>query len=212
MRHETDSDHPRPLIGDAVADSTFPSDHAAFTRSVMAARRAKDEFFARSRLSPLPHDRRHEFAGLAYYPPDPSYRLGGLRLEPVGDGEAALFAIDTSDNRPRTAHRLGRLRFSIAGREATLTAYRTGDDESDSLFVPFRDETSGHETYGAGRYLDIEPQPDGTYILDFNDAYHPYCAYSDSYSCPLPPIENWLPIRIEAGERLDEIDRSAGHG
>ena len=77
-------------------------------------------------------------------------------------------------------------------------------DEVDSVFVPFIDATSGHETYGAGRYLDLEAEPDGTYSLDFNLAYHPYCVYAPTYSCPLTPAENRLPVRIEAGERLPE--------
>ena len=67
--------------------------------------------------------------------------------------------------------------------------------------MPFRDGTSGRETYGAGRHLDIRVEANGSYVLDFNFAYNPYCAYSDAYSCPLPPAENWLPVRIEAGER-----------
>jgi len=68
--------------------------------------------------------------------------------------------------------------------------------------VPFIDRTSGTETYGAGRYLDLEPEADGTYWLDFNLAYHPSCVHDPKYSCPLTPAENRLPIRIEAGERL----------
>ena len=78
------------------------------------------------------------------------------------------------------------------------------DDEAGgpAVFVPFLDATSGHETYGAGRYLDLEPEDDGTYALDFNLAYHPSCVYDIKFSCPLTPAENRLPIRIEAGERL----------
>ena len=83
-----------------------------------------------------------------------------------------------------------------------MTAYTLDGGGSESLFVPFLDATSGRETYGAGRYLDLEPEDDGTYALDFNLAYHPYCVYAESYSCPLTPAENRLPIRIEAGERL----------
>jgi uncharacterized protein (DUF1684 family) len=71
------------------------------------------------------------------------------------------------------------------------------------VFVPFLDQTSGHETYGAGRYLDLDPDAeDGTYVLDFNLAYHPSCVYDARFSCPLTPAENRLPVRIEAGERL----------
>ena len=75
--------------------------------------------------------------------------------------------------------------------------------------MPFLDATSGHETYGAGRYLEMEAEFDVTYVLDFNLAYHPYCVYADTYSCPLTPAENRLPTRIEAGERLTEGD--TGH-
>ena len=77
-----------------------------------------------------------------------------------------------------------------------------GDEPGPNLFVPFLDQTSGTETYGAGRYLDIEPDEDGTYALDFNLAYHPSCVYDVRFSCPLTPAENRLDTRIEAGERL----------
>jgi uncharacterized protein (DUF1684 family) len=71
------------------------------------------------------------------------------------------------------------------------------------VFVPFLDLTSGTETYGAGRYLDLDPDPeDGTYVLDFNLAYHPSCVYDPRFSCPITPAENRLPLRVEAGERL----------
>ena len=86
-----------------------------------------------------------------------------------------------------------------------LTAYTfDGDGDEGSLFVPFVDATSGSDTYGAGRYLDIEREDDGTYTLDFNLAYHPSCVYDAIYSCPLTPAENRLPVRVEAGERLPE--------
>jgi uncharacterized protein (DUF1684 family) len=70
------------------------------------------------------------------------------------------------------------------------------------LFLPFRDATSGTATYGAGRYLDLEPNEDGTLTIDFNLAYNPSCVYSDGWSCPIPPRENWLDIPIEAGEKM----------
>ena len=68
-------------------------------------------------------------------------------------------------------------------------------------FLPFRDATSGNETYGACRYLDLEPAPDGSVTVDFNYAYAPFCAYNDAYSCALPPQENWLEVPVRAGER-----------
>ena len=167
-------------------------------------RAGKDDFFRSSRSSPLPHDARHAFSGLPYFRVDPGLRYEGLGLEPYLGEEPSAFRIPTSDGQLQPAHRAGTFTFEREGVPRRLTAYVLDGGGSDSLFVPFLDATSGHETYGAGRYLDLESEPDGTYSLDFNLAYHPYCVYDDGYSCPLTPAENRLPIRIEAGERLSE--------
>lgn len=174
---------------------------AGYVRHVQGEREAKDDFFRRSPHSPLPHGDRARFAGLTYYPVDVATRIRGLRLEPAVGRGPGRFEIATSDGRSRPAVRLGVLRFQIRGQDRELAAYDLGGSPG-SLFVPFLDATSGPETYGAGRYLDLEPEPDGTYTLDFNLAYHPWCAYATNYSCPLTPAENRLPDRIEAGERL----------
>jgi len=103
------------------------------------------------------------------------------------------------------ARRAGTFSFEVDGLPLRLTAYEIdGGHEDDSVFVPFLDATSGRETYGAGRYLDLEPDEDGSYAIDFNLAYHPSCVYSPRFSCPLTPAENRLPVSIEAGERLAE--------
>jgi uncharacterized protein (DUF1684 family) len=83
----------------------------------------------------------------------------------------------------------------------------------DYLFIPMKDQTSGKETYGAGRYLDasIKDIKDGKIALDFNKLYNPYCAFSEGYSCPIPPKENHLPVRIEAGEKLFLKEKSNNH-
>ena len=123
-------------------------------------------------------------------------------LEPYTGDEPSNFQIPTSDGKLRPAHRAGVLRFELDGERRQLTAYTFDGSGGESLFVPFLDLTSGTETYGAGRYLDLEPEADGTYALDFNLAYHPSCVYDAKFSCPLTPAENRLPLRIEAGERL----------
>ena len=143
-----------------------------------------------------------DFTGLPYFPVDPSLRFEELVLEPYLGAEPTAFQIPTSDGQLRPARRAGSFTFEREGAPRRLTAYALEGGGSDSLFVPFLDATSARETYGAGRYLDLEPEPDGTYSLDFNLAYHPYCVYDEGYSCPLTPAENRLPIRIEAGERL----------
>jgi uncharacterized protein (DUF1684 family) len=175
-----------------------------YVAAVEEERARKDAFFKGSHSSPIPHEARHEFAGLPYFAVDPTLRFEDLALEPYAGDAPSAFQIPTSDGQLRPAHRAGTFTFERDGEPRRLTAYVLDGGDPDSLFVPFLDTTSGHETYGAGRYLDLEPEPDGTYLLDFNLAYHPYCVYADHYSCPLTPAENRLPIRIEAGERLAE--------
>jgi len=180
---------------------------ATYGRAVEAERSAKEVFFRSSPHSPLDPTARAAFRGLDYFPVDAAYRVAGLRLLPyLGDGPVA-FVMPTSADGSRDATRAGSFVFEIAGARQILTAYRFPGAEGVALFVPFVDATSGSETYRAGRYLDVEAQWDGRYVLDFNLAYHPYCAYSPLFSCPLPPTENRLDIRIEAGERLGALGR-----
>ena len=162
----------------------------------------KDEFFKADPRSPLPEAERGDFGGLPYYPVDEALVFEDRVLEPYTGDEPSNFQIPTSDGKLRPAHRAGVLRFELDGAPRQLTAYTFDEGDGESLFVPFLDQTSGTETYGAGRYLDLEPEDDGTYTLDFNLAYHPSCVYDIKFSCPLTPAENRLPVRIEAGERL----------
>jgi uncharacterized protein (DUF1684 family) len=178
-------------------------EHVDYPTAVAMFRADKDEYFRSAHDSPIPHDERHDFAGLPYFDVDEGLRFEGLTLEPYSGSEPTSFQIPTSDGRLRAAERAGTLSFDLGGARQRLTGYRFSKDRSGSVFVPFLDVTSGTETYGAGRYLDLEPDPDdGTYVLDFNLAYHPSCVYDARFSCPLTPAENRLPVRIEAGERL----------
>ena len=154
----------------------------------------KDEHFARGGDSPLTPDQRRRFAGLAYFDPDPDFHVEAV-LERGATTEYE--DIQTSTGRMQHLPRAGTLRFTLDGQGLTLAAY----DQGDELFVPFRDATSGGETYGAGRYVEAHPLGGGRYDLDFNAAYNPYCAYNDEWSCPLPPRENWLAVAVRAGER-----------
>jgi hypothetical protein len=164
----------------------------------------KDEFFKTDPRSPIPEAERAAFTGLLYYPVDEALVFEGRVLGPYTGDEPSNFQIPTSDGQLRPAHRAGMLHFELDGAPRQLTAYTFDEGDGQSLFVPFLDQTSGTETYDAGRYLDLDPEEDGTYALDFNLAYHPSCVYDIKYSCPLTPAENRLPLRIEAGERLPE--------
>jgi hypothetical protein len=169
--------------------------------AIRADRGAKDDYFGSNPRSPIPPDERSSFGGLSYYPVDESYRFE-LPLHEHEEKEPVT--VGTSTGGEQRYLRWGEFRVPIDDEAVTLQAYKS-DPAEDRLWVPFRDETSGEETYGAGRYLDLEPEnhrtAEGLWILDFNQAYNPTCAYSDQYECPLPPTENWLELPIRAGEK-----------
>lgn len=187
------------------------TDHAehrhtlSYADAITQYRADKDDYFRSGAGSPIPAAERASFTGLPYFPPDERWIVDDLTLAPYAGDEPVHFEIPTTDGRLRPAERAGVFRFELEGSALALTAYRVGTSSGealDSLFVPFLDATSGRETYGAGRYLDVEPEEDGSWTLDFNLAYHPSCVYDARYSCPLTPAENRLSIRVEAGERL----------
>ena len=176
-----------------------------YTEEVLDFRARKDRYFATDPHSPIPAAEREAFTGLPYFAVDESLRLEGLSLQPYTGDAPAAFEMPTSDGRLRPAERAGIFEFEVGGVACRLTGYVFAGSHGDgSVFLPFLDGTSGRETYGAGRYLDLEPEDDGTYAIDFNLAYHPTCVYAPEYSCPLTPAENRLPVRIEAGERLPD--------
>jgi uncharacterized protein (DUF1684 family) len=157
-------------------------------------RRKKDEFFRTGEKTPLGPGDHSAFDGLDYYGPDPM-----LVFEvPVTPGDGSEVRVATSDDREKVYTTHGTVALDIRGVPVELTVY----DTPHGLFLPFRDATSGEATYGAGRYLDLEPNADGTLTIDFNLAYNPSCVYSDGWSCPIPPRGNWLDIPIEAGEKM----------
>ncbi|MCL7419057.1 MAG: DUF1684 domain-containing protein [Halalkalicoccus sp.] len=173
---------------------------ADWERDLRREREEKDRFFADHPHSPIPQGDREGFDGLSYFPPDDSYRFE-LDLQEFDDHET--LTVETTREGEQTYHRWGEFRFELVGKERTLTAYK-GDPSEERLWVPFRDATSGVETYGAGRYLDLEAEDrtdDGRWVLDFNRAYSPFCAYNDAYECPLVPMENHLDVRVKAGEK-----------
>lgn len=167
------------------------------TAALTEQRRAKDEFFGSDHHSPLEHHDQHGFAGLSYYEPNPDLAL----TLPINESEEDPVRLQTSDGQERDYRAVGTVEFEVGGETASLTLYSTGQR---GYFVPFRDATSGKGTYGAGRYLDLEPAINGEVDIDFNLAYNPYCVYNEAYSCPLPPVANWLQVPIEAGE-LDYV-------
>ena len=159
-------------------------------------RAAKDEFFHDDEHSPLATSQRESFSGLRYYPEAPELRLQ-LALDTEVDH--APFEMATSMGDRQDYRHAGRVTFELEGKLCELYLY-SRDEKADVFFVPFRDRTSGKETYASGRYLEVELGPAGEVEIDFNYAYNPYCAYNENWSCPLPPMENWLTVHIRAGE------------
>jgi uncharacterized protein (DUF1684 family) len=163
-------------------------------------RAEKDEFFADHPQSPVPPEEREEFESLDYFDPDPDYRVTATvevhdRPDPV--------EMEVSAGAPQRYLRVATLCFELDGAEYELAGYRQQTDD-EGLFVPFRDKTTGQQTYRDGRYMEFETEEleDGTeMVLDFNLAYSPFCAYSETFACPLPPEENWLDVEILAGEQ-----------
>lgn len=164
-------------------------------------REAKNRFFSDHPQSPIRFDQLSNFKGLIFYPVHPDYRFE-LELREHNDKE--IVRIEDTGGNLRGFLRWGEFRFRIDDQECKLQAYKS-DPEEKRLFIPFKDMTSGKETYGAGRYLDLADDKDktsmGKWILDFNKAYNPWCAYSEDYVCPFVPPENWLKVSIYAGEK-----------
>jgi uncharacterized protein len=168
-------------------------------------RQTRDELFRNHPMAPLDEAARERFKGLPMFDHDPGLRFA-VRLEPVAEpsehqwsgGKDGVIHMQSFARTEGLERRLG----------AELTLYWIGG-YGGGVFLPFKDATSGSATYGGGRYLldtiksaDLGATPDGRVILDFNFAYHPSCAYSDRWVCPLSPRENTLPVPVRAGERL----------
>ena len=138
-----------------------------------------------------------------WFPADPDFR-GEARLAPAA--EAPVPVVRSTRGQERRALRLGSLHFSLLGQPLSLIALRLlepGTGEA-TVSIFFRDQTSGHDSYPVGRYIDatqIDGGAPGLYLLDFNRAYNPACAFSPLYNCPIPPRDNTLPIAVRAGER-----------
>src|SRR5574341_779916 len=159
-------------------------------------RQGKDRFFKADRHSPLLPVQKETFEGLNYYPENSDLRFE-VEVEPFQAQDTVT--MQTSTGGVQDYIRWGRFRFEAAGQPAELTVFMS--EGSGGYFLPFMDATNGDETYDSGRYLEIEPLPGGKFLVDFNLAYNPYCAYNEHWTCPIPPKENRLGVPIRAGEK-----------
>ncbi|MEZ0609831.1 DUF1684 domain-containing protein [Fibrella sp. WM1] len=181
--------------------ATATVDPAAYRAEMIASRQKKDDFMRNSADSPLLD--KEAFSGLPYFDPDPSFRVQA-RLEPFPAGQSQKLVVHLTDGSEEVYEKYAHANFTLNGQSCRLLVLKFDGN----LTVLFQDATSAKETYGGGRYIDIEPNTvaDNQVVLDFNTAYNPYCAYNPNYACPLPPPENKLPVAVKAGERYTAHD------
>lgn len=174
-----------------------------YTKLIAREREEKNQFMKNDEGSPFyaSKDSTSKFTALNYYAPDLAYKVVA-NLVPIESKKIVVLA--TSDGVEKKYLEFARAEFTLDGKKNSLLILEVMDagPYRGTLFLAFADATSGEETYGAGRYLDLKKVPGATSItFDFNKAYNPYCAYSDNFSCPFPPKENVLTIAVKAGEK-----------
>lgn len=168
---------------------------------IQADRYQTDREFADSTKSPLSKADIQFFRGLRYFDIDTNWRIKARFV--VDTSQAPFFMPTTTERLPRY-RKYADIHFVKDGKPLRLTAYQNLDylqkkPAYKGLFVPYKDLTNSEESYGGGRYIDIEIPESDEVIIDFNMAYNPYCAYHERWSCPLPPAENYLEIAVTAG-------------
>lgn len=173
-------------------------------------RKDKDSFFLNSEQSPL--EEKTNFKGLNYFTPNPTFKITANVIPYHSTAQDKQVAVPMTDGSVETYEKYGFAEFTLAGESeaAELNVYRLLIYKHDKgLSILFKDATAPQETYGGGRYLDFKTEDikEGKLTIDFNNAYNPYCAYNHTYSCPIPPKENTLPVRIEAGEKIFEVNK-----
>lgn len=166
------------------------------THALLDFRQQKDAFFKSHPQSPLTRAQRDAFDGLTYYEPVESL---DLTVEVTAFEEKDSILMQTTTGGVQEYLRWGQFSFEVDGETTTMTLYYS--QRIGHFFLPFMDGTSQDDTYSGGRYLDPVSVGGNVFSINFNLAYAPYCAYNDNYTCPIPPKENRIPVRIEAGEK-----------
>ncbi|WP_316826112.1 DUF1684 domain-containing protein [Pedobacter miscanthi] len=182
-----------------VSINTFAQ---SFSAQIAKHREAYKADFIKDSRSPLKKD---DLQNLHFYDADSTYKV---IAEVVLLKNEKVFKMPTFNGSSSDYYRYAHINFSLNGKAIQMTLYRSVSLSSnpvykDHLFLPFTDETNNKETYGGGRYIDLDAKEikDNHFEVDFNKAYNPYCAYSDGYRCPVPPEENDLQLTIKAGEK-----------
>jgi uncharacterized protein len=189
------------------------TDSLQAVQEISAFQKKLNEEYKNRDESPLDPDDFKKFEGHRFFPIDLNYRvLAKLTVT----GGTPFFSMKTTTSRYATERIYGYVTFTLTGKEFRLPVYQSKDlmqtaEYADYLFFPFSDETSGKQSYGGGRYIDLRiPKEGESLIIDFNMAYNPYCAYSARFSCPIVPAENMVDIEIPVGVMYQEKEKKAG--
>lgn len=167
-----------------------------------------NEEYLNPKKTPLRGDNFTQFKKHPFFPIDLKYRVEANFIKTENPQP---FDLPTSSGKTKSYQEFGKATFELDGKSYTLTIYQSLDlmkmeKYKDHLFLPFRDATNTKETYGGGKYLDLKIPAGDSIILDFNQSYHPYCAYNAyDYNCPIVPEENKLPVEIRAGVMYQDI-------
>jgi len=174
----------------------------SFVKETLTYREEYKSEFLTDERSPL---KQEDIEWLDFYPPN---KQGIVKAKFVLTPESQNFELPTYSGITKTYRKWGEAYFKWGQDSARLSVYEnikllSNPEYKDYLFLPFTDETTGITTYGGGRYIDLSKKDteDGMITIDFNRCYNPYCAFSDGYNCPIPPAENFLPFKVEAGEK-----------
>ena len=186
--------NPDPLLSGVAEDPMIQREEKLRT-----LRKERDRFFKENDHTPLKESDRKKFKGLFYYPIDLRYAMIGTIETYPTESKPLYVTLPTNREMGKKYVKVGRFKFKWEGKGHVLQIYRPlGGGE---LFLPFKDKTSGVETFSKGRYLHIEGMPDGKVLIDFNRAHNPFCQFNEKYTCPFAPEENGLDIPIRAGEK-----------
>lgn len=189
------------IITIATLNSCYPEVNSKL-QSAQEFQKDLYSFYHNDATTPLKGDEKNDFKGIHFFELNENYIVEASFIPTAG---SEPIAFPTSANKTKTFKEYGTVIFTINGQEGSLSLYQSypiADPTADgSLFLPFKDATSGLSSYGAGRYIDLSPKDivENKITIDFNKAYNPYCAYSIHYNCPLTPANNILNFPIEAG-------------
>lgn len=189
------------LLFMAVTSFSWSQNDAEVTSEIFAYQEEENEKFSNPETTILQKKDFKKFKALDFYPINLEYVVTARFIRTPNE---VSFLMPTSTERLPEYVKYGEAHFEIAGKKLKLNLYQSAVPSEDPayvdyLFLPFTDLTSGDESYGGGRFLDAYIPEGDSMVLNFNKAYNPYCAYSPKYSCPIPPAENYLAIRVEAG-------------